>query len=440
MKATIADLLNLASFQGAQVRAGKNHTGRFVRGFTSNPEEPCTGMIYVAEDDSGNLNALLQNHPEAAGFLIPKTSACKVKGNLPVIAVENCSLCRDEWMKLEPEEDLSVSFYKDLSRYAGDEKKLLARVKELLKCEVTLNREAEPVKEEMIRETVLTDSETCVLAADAEQADPYALSSAARALEGIDAAKSHVITAARKEVAHLIYEGEWSLAKLVAAEKQIPLSEDALIWLLCGNGGANVRTWIASIREFCHSFGTVYLLEQVGSDLILVLEKNGSYRDQKRHMQSLAEYCKRSSMPLTLVSGLSFDCIYSAEQMRGMLERTKDVLTAIFPRREFFERQDVFFAEECRKLYLQGGSEIERYRCGIDALLKETDPDMLETLEAYYLDFNMSIPDTASSLFLHRNTVKYRLQRAEDVLGLDFSNAVNLRRLTVLLAVARLIK
>jgi len=55
--------------------------------------------------------------------------------------------------------------------------------------------------------------------------------------------------------------------------------------------------------------------------------------------------------------------------------------------------------------------------------------DLRKTLTVY-LDSQCEIASTASKLFVHRNTVKYRIQRCEEILGHDVSspeNSLNLR-------------
>ncbi len=47
--------------------------------------------------------------------------------------------------------------------------------------------------------------------------------------------------------------------------------------------------------------------------------------------------------------------------------------------------------------------------------------DLLETLGAYFIDCGANADQTAEQLYLHRNTVKYRLQKAEDMLGFPLS-------------------
>jgi len=54
---------------------------------------------------------------------------------------------------------------------------------------------------------------------------------------------------------------------------------------------------------------------------------------------------------------------------------------------------------------------------------------LLETLQGFF-DNNLSITQTAKALFIHRNTLLYRLERVKKITGLDpkkFDDAVLLR-------------
>jgi DNA-binding PucR family transcriptional regulator len=54
--------------------------------------------------------------------------------------------------------------------------------------------------------------------------------------------------------------------------------------------------------------------------------------------------------------------------------------------------------------------------------LAATSPELLETLNAY-LDSGRSLEATAKALFIHPNTVRYRLKRISDVIGWDATGA-----------------
>ncbi len=53
---------------------------------------------------------------------------------------------------------------------------------------------------------------------------------------------------------------------------------------------------------------------------------------------------------------------------------------------------------------------------------REFGPDLIDTL-VVFLKENGQAVKTAEKLFIHRNTLKYRLQRVEEILGLDLSDS-----------------
>ena len=59
----------------------------------------------------------------------------------------------------------------------------------------------------------------------------------------------------------------------------------------------------------------------------------------------------------------------------------------------------------------------------------ESDSELLNTLRCY-LDNQSEITKTAEQLFLHRNTITYRIKKCEEILGVDLkdpSTSLNLR-------------
>lgn len=60
---------------------------------------------------------------------------------------------------------------------------------------------------------------------------------------------------------------------------------------------------------------------------------------------------------------------------------------------------------------------------------KKINETLLETLKAFF-DNNLSILKTAKVIYVHRNTLLYRLRRVKEITGLDpkkFDDAVQLR-------------
>ncbi len=87
----------------------------------------------------------------------------------------------------------------------------------------------------------------------------------------------------------------------------------------------------------------------------------------------------------------------------------------IFPGQWAYTLEQIDFARQCQELIGRGERAVqEALRCV--AALQDGD-GLLETLECYLLDARMHVTLTAEKMFLHKNTIKYRLQRIADRLG-----------------------
>ena len=101
------------------------------------------------------------------------------------------------------------------------------------------------------------------------------------------------------------------------------------------------------------------------------------------------------------------DAKYVYETNRAYLEDS----TKVFPMRAFFTVSEIEFVKECREIAAQGNDSVRRYMSLLDPIMSIKDGvEMIKTLTVFLLDKNSSITETAAHLFVHKNTVKYRLQ------------------------------
>jgi DNA-binding PucR family transcriptional regulator len=69
---------------------------------------------------------------------------------------------------------------------------------------------------------------------------------------------------------------------------------------------------------------------------------------------------------------------------------------------------------------------------------REYHSNLLETLRAYF-DNNCSVKETAEQLYVHRNTVNYKLGRIEEVTGLSLASTQTRLQLTLALMISDMI-
>ena len=98
------------------------------------------------------------------------------------------------------------------------------------------------------------------------------------------------------------------------------------------------------------------------------------------------------------------------------------------------------FARACR-LRIAGG-ETGLYECQrpLEPIAREKDEACLDTLEVYLLDAQCSYQRAGELLFLHKNTVKYRLNRCSDLVGYHIGDFPDSLPLYHAVAVRRLLR
>ena len=86
-------------------------------------------------------------------------------------------------------------------------------------------------------------------------------------------------------------------------------------------------------------------------------------------------------------------------------------------------REDAAVVSDCRRLLWPLQREDE-----------ERDHNLLQTIQAYY-DCGLRVDRTAERLFLHRNSVRYRLDRIRTLLRCDIDHPRTIAAVTLALAV-----
>lgn len=92
----------------------------------------------------------------------------------------------------------------------------------------------------------------------------------------------------------------------------------------------------------------------------------------------------------------------------------------IFLHRKYRDMHDVIFAQEVIGLSKNRNARKPHIQ-SIIQLLQEDHDDLMETLAVYLIDCDAQLNLTAATLFLHRNTVSYRLNKIKKISNADFT-------------------
>lgn len=189
------------------------------------------------------------------------------------------------------------------------------------------------------------------------------------------------------------------------------------IWMLCGIKEAEtirMEQLLDAARQCADSvIGAVY-----DGNPVMSLSTPRSLRDTERAMEEMLRQVLPEHPEAVLVrcSGLS-----NTTSCRKAYLLTLDNLEDakfIYPHKRIFLQGELELAAMCRKRISEGEAAATRRILPLAALQADREyQELLNTVCVYLLDCDSSVTRTAQALFLHINTIKYRLQRISDLLG-----------------------
>ncbi len=112
----------------------------------------------------------------------------------------------------------------------------------------------------------------------------------------------------------------------------------------------------------------------------------------------------------------------------------------IYPTQRVFHRHELEFAQRCRNLISQGEDALQLYLRILDQISQKTEgDDFIETLSVFLLDTDSSLTETSRRMYLHKNTIKYRIRRCSDLVGYRIGTLPETIPLYTALAVRRML-
>ena len=163
--------------------------------------------------------------------------------------------------------------------------------------------------------------------------------------------------------------------------------------------------------QYCRTaFADIY-----GTFLVLFMDGPGAMQDADALRDALLAQLPDGTT-LTRFSNLR-----DTAKVRDAFLKNRDCVSdakLIFPDRVCFTSEEISFSGLCRRRIEQGDASVAEALAPLAPLDGERDTEELRrTLAVYLLDTDSGLSETAEKLYLHKNTVKYRLKIMSDRLG-----------------------
>ena len=186
-------------------------------------------------------------------------------------------------------------------------------------------------------------------------------------------------------------------------------------------------------------YAKIGLCEHYENDILIFPVGNRTLREMDEWTKALVQYCEENHLSAKITRCPLLQQTSDAKHAYEVNDTYLEDAVKVFPMRVFFTISEIEFVKECREIAAQGKEHVRRFTSQLDPILAGKDgADIADTLTAFLLDKNSSITETAAHLFVHKNTVKYRLQKASDLLGFRVGDVPQSKNLLYALALQRI--
>ena len=97
-----------------------------------------------------------------------------------------------------------------------------------------------------------------------------------------------------------------------------------------------------------------------------------------------------------------------------------DITCKIYPLKKFYTDREIHFANQCLSI-INNSSKKKAYLNLLHPIIEDSEADLVLTLTTYMLDADSEVKKTAELLFVHRNTIQYRLSKIRNLIHMDFN-------------------
>lgn len=202
-----------------------------------------------------------------------------------------------------------------------------------------------------------------------------------------------------------------------------------------------IQQLLTLVKTFLEDHKKTVLLDSF-DESVVVLIKDDPFQEQIEELsQALDSFLQESKIKARMA------CLHigSISQIQGMylsIRKNWEYMLKIYPTRRLFNQFTIRLADQCRNIIARGQNrideELEILR-PLDEGNEAQRQEMLNTLEVFLLDAECSTTETSNLLYVHNNTVKYRIKKAREKLGQSIFELPDVYYLYIALALRRII-
>lgn len=193
-------------------------------------------------------------------------------------------------------------------------------------------------------------------------------------------------------------------------------------------------------KSFLQEHRKLVLVDTV-NDSVIAFMNDSPFHDEddglEKTFMEVLRYKDQDSLLVVCTNLMTTSDVRSAYML---LQTCLDTCHRIYPYKRIIYLNELQFAEQCMSILEQGEASAASFLLPLKPLQAQEDSiELIETLSAFLLDAQCNMQQTGERLFLHKNTVKYRINKIRQRIGYDISKMPGAYKLYLAVALYRLL-
>ncbi|ENE8478571.1 PucR family transcriptional regulator [Listeria monocytogenes] len=193
----------------------------------------------------------------------------------------------------------------------------------------------------------------------------------------------------------------------------------------------------AELKSFVASHFQVSLIDLFEDNIVVLLDNSVAQRDRTHTANEFAMMMKEHGIDLKITVCQGMAQTSDVQSAYSLVNEYKNAANAIYANKSIYSLQEIDFAAKCVEIVDRGELAIAEQMRPLKSL--EDNDELIETLSVFLLEGESNYNQAAELLFLHKNTIKYRIQRINELLQYPATKIPESYNLYLAVAIRRLL-
>jgi len=215
-----------------------------------------------------------------------------------------------------------------------------------------------------------------------------------------------------------LLEGDKKLVRYICQHNHIDIEQFNRICVLAGP--EENQSILLHLRELFAEHGISALIDRFGQYTVILYQRRNEVTTEILE-QELYAYLRNCGQTVHNASLQSSHLAEDAPHFYHLFCQYMDTAIRLYPHKRSFSYSDLLFAKKVAHIQTSIDSDSHYYLDLLTPIIEDGEFELLPTLLTYLLDSGSEVKTTAEMLFVHRNTVLYRLNKIRGLLHCDLN-------------------